>query len=304
MYFLGDIGGTKTRLAFIDKVSLSSNQVYKKLKQNTKIFNTPQKYEDFLELIKNYILHNFSSVLRGSALKICFGFAGLFDKKKEKLIYAPNLKDYIGRNLKKDLEKILYQCLFVLKNNIRVNPYNNPRTSVVLENDAALAGLGEAYFGAGKNFNSFGYITLGTGIGGVKIVNKNFDDNVFGFEPGHSFILIQNKTNKILPFEIEELFGGKSLEKIFKKKPEEIKDKKIWDDLSKILAIFLVNVSIFWSVDKIILGGSLIKALNFKNLIKYTKNFYPLPINLKLIKAQGGDLSVLLGCLVSLRNNL
>ncbi|GIW67511.1 MAG: hypothetical protein KatS3mg096_379 [Candidatus Parcubacteria bacterium] len=285
MYLLGDVGGTKTRLAIIDKIYINSKQVYRHLKQNTKIFNTPQKYEDFLELIKNYILRSSASVLRSSALKICFGFAGLFDQKKEKLIYSPNLKDYVGRNLKKDLEKILH-----------------PRLSVVLENDAALAGLGEAYYGAGKNFNVFGYITLSTGVGGAKIVNKKIDDNVFGFEPGHLFILIQSKTYDVLPFEVEEIVGGKSLERIFNKKPEEIKDKKLWDDLSKILAIFLVNVSIFWSVDKIILGGGLTKSLNFKKLNFYINEFNPLPVKIKVIKSKLEEFSGLYGGLSYLRN--
>lgn len=324
MYLLGDIGGTKTRIAIIPKIYSDFKQTYKALKQSTKIFNTPQKYEDFLELIKNYILRSSASVLRSSALKVCFGFAGNFDLNKEKLIYAPNLKDYVGRNLKKDLEKIFNKILKIRRPSLTLRRLSQKKPSlsfskqyssfglhefasslrksavIFLENDAALAGLGEAYFGAGKNFKVFGYITLGTGIGGVKIVNKKIDDNVFGFEPGHSLILIQNKAYNILPFEVEELVGGKNLEKIFKKKPEEIKDKKFWDDLSKILAIFLVNVSIFWSVDKIVLGGGLIKAINFKKLEGYLKNFYPLPLKIKLIKSKVSNFSALLGCLAYL----
>ncbi|GIW65935.1 MAG: hypothetical protein KatS3mg094_454 [Candidatus Parcubacteria bacterium] len=317
MYLIGDVGGTKTRLTIIDKIYINSNQSYRYLKQKTKFFNTPQKYEDFLGLIFKFL-----KKLRKRIDKVCFGFAGNFDLDKEKLIYSPNLKDYIDRDLKKDLERILHSC-----------------QSVVLENDAALAGLGEAYYGAGKNFNVFGYITLGTGVGGVKIIKRELmqtgreqmqtkffiDDNVFGFEPGHSFILIcgingsghrmngingkdasANSVKSVLSplyqIEVEEIIGGKSLEKIFKKKPEKIKNKKLLDDMSKILAIFLINVSIFWSVDKIILGGGLTKSLNFKKLNFYVNEFHPLPIKIKIIKSKLGEFAGLFGGLNYIKN--
>ncbi len=76
--------------------------------------------------------------------------------------------------LKKDLEKIL-NC------------------DVILENDALLAGLGESFYGIGQRFNIFGYLTISTGIGGCKFVNKKADENVFGFEPGHSYFLVNLK---------------------------------------------------------------------------------------------------------------
>ena len=37
---------------------------------------------------------------------------------------------------------------------------------VIVENDANVAGLGSAFFGAGKPFESFIMVTLGTGVGG------------------------------------------------------------------------------------------------------------------------------------------
>lgn len=43
---------------------------------------------------------------------------------------------------------------------------------VVVENDANAAGLGSAFYGAGRPFNSFVMVTLGTGVGGAIIYNK------------------------------------------------------------------------------------------------------------------------------------
>lgn len=184
-FFLGDIGGSKTRLIFLD-----SEKDLKK--QNLKIFKTPQKYKEFLELLRNeYVVrinrnhnkliqtdkntnNNRDSIqknkvrinLRESSQwfaakktrKTVFGFAGMLDEKREKLIYAPNLKDFENKNLKRDLEKIL-------------------ETEVILENDATLAGLGEGKYGVGKNFDVFGYITLSTGVGGAKIVKTRTNTN-------------------------------------------------------------------------------------------------------------------------------
>ena len=52
---------------------------------------------------------------------------------------------------------------------------------IFLQNEAALEGLGEAVLGSGKDKKLVVLITVGTGVGGVKIVNGRFDDNLLGF---------------------------------------------------------------------------------------------------------------------------
>ena len=46
---------------------------------------------------------------------------------------------------------------------------------IIVENDANAAGLGSAFYGAGRPFHSFVMVTLGTGVGGAIIV----DDRLF-----------------------------------------------------------------------------------------------------------------------------
>ena len=46
-------------------------------------------------------------------------------------------------------------------------------TSVILENDANAAALGEQWIGAGRDFESMCMYTLGTGVGGGLVLNGN-----------------------------------------------------------------------------------------------------------------------------------
>jgi predicted NBD/HSP70 family sugar kinase len=315
-YLLGDVGGTKTRIALSENLK-DIDEIF--------VFETKEKYKDFLEVIEKF--------KERKIIKVCFGFAGNFEKKKEKLIYAPNLKDYEGRNLKKDLERIL-------------------KCKVILENDATLAGLGEAYFGAGKNYKIFSYLTFSSGIGGAKIVNHKVDENVFGFEPGHSLFLLnfsleprtsanlkRTNTNKSYhepmrtlnepirtkfgvvrskfemvrlfreslflvresSYSIEDLIGGKSLEEVFKQRLEEIKDKKFWREITKLYALFLVNVSLFWSTEVIIIGGGISKRLDFKVLNKDFRSFHPLGWRVKILRSKLGDLGGIYGGLIRIK---
>lgn len=50
----------------------------------------------------------------------------------------------------------------------------------IVENDANAAGLGSAYFGAGKNFSSFIMVTLGTGVGGAIIHEGKLFRGMYG----------------------------------------------------------------------------------------------------------------------------
>ena len=65
-----------------------------------------------------------------------------------------------------------------------------PAQAILVENDANVAGLGSAFYGAGRPFDSFVMVTLGTGVGGAIIVDNRLFRGTTGAagEIGHMSI--------------------------------------------------------------------------------------------------------------------
>lgn len=278
MYIVFDIGGTKTRLA-----SSHDGETLTK----TTVFETPKTYEDGLIEFKK-VAHALSD---GDSIEaIAGGIAGLYDQKKSMLIGSPNLSSWVNRSLRSDLETF----------------FNAP---VFIENDAAVAGLGEAHQGAGKGSSIVAYITVSTGIGGARIVDGKIDRKAFGFEPGHQ-IIDADKT--MIPGSIgntiEKYISGKGLSTRTGQKPKEIKEAVFWDGFAKILAYGLNNVCVFWSPDVIVLGGSMIMgdpAIPLGTTEKYLREIVKIYPELPRIrKSEIGDLCGLYGSLEFIKQQL
>ena len=95
--------------------------------------------------------------------------AGLVDEKKGQIIFCSDaIPGYTGTRLKEIFE----------------GEYNKP---VWLVNDVNAAALGEAYFGAGKDYDDFICLTYGTGVGGAIVINKEIYGGKSGYagEMGH-----------------------------------------------------------------------------------------------------------------------
>lgn len=94
--------------------------------------------------------------------------AGQVNSEKGIITFAnSNIPDYTGIDYRKELESLF-------------------RLPVMVENDVNSAAMGEAIYGAGKNYDSFLCLTYGTGIGGAIVINKeiyhgaNFSAGEFG----------------------------------------------------------------------------------------------------------------------------
>jgi predicted NBD/HSP70 family sugar kinase len=131
---------------------------------------------------------------------------------------------------------------------------------ITLENDATLAGVGEANFGAGKGYDIVAYHTISTGVGGARIVGGMPDESTHNFEPGKIVIDPDNTLCPDCPGNtFEEYVSGAAVEARFGKKPYEIaQEDPLWAELAKWLAIGLKTTVAYWSPDIIVLGGSMI----------------------------------------------
>ena len=246
-----------------------------------RIVVTPQKFEEGIEIFKKV-----GEELAGGKkiMAIAGGIAGPFDERKRSLLGSPNLKDWIGRPFTKELEEYF-------------------GASVFIENDAALAGLGEAVYGAGKNYSIVAYLTVSTGVGGARIVNQKIDEKTIGFEPGHQII----DAGRALCPECEgctlgRYISGNSIEKRMGKKPEEIDDTEFWDRISEFVAYGVHNMICFWSPDVVVLGGSLMKSINIHTVEEnLKKTFTVFPEISPLKHAELGDLGGLYGAMAFLK---
>jgi predicted NBD/HSP70 family sugar kinase len=172
--------------------------------------------------------------------------------------------------------------------------------AVYIENDAAVVGLGEANWGAGRGFEIVAYVTVSTGVGGAKIVNGKIDEHAIGFEPGKQIIDVN--TGKTL----EQMISGKSLAERTGKLPKEITDEGVWDTEAWILAVGLNNMIVEWSPNCVVLGGSMITgepAIPIIKTEKYLKEILKIfPEIPTLRKAELGDFGGLYGALAYLKN--
>jgi glucokinase len=145
-YSIGvDLGGTNLRVAAIsqqghvlDKVSIPA--VY--------TAGPERVVSDIVSIIHTIRSRIGRSDLRGVGI----GVPGFIDMEKGVVVGSANLPGFQGFPVRDAIQKIL-------------------GTTIVLENDANAAALGEMWIGAGKNVKDLILITLGTGIGGGIVVD-------------------------------------------------------------------------------------------------------------------------------------
>lgn len=248
MYFIFDIGGTKMRLA----VSKDGEEL-----TSFRIVPTPSNFDEavksFTEILKE---------LKGQEKinKTVGGVPGALNKSKDTLLRSPHLPDWVGKPLKTIFSEIT-------------------ESETVLENDAALAGLGESVSGAGKGFEIAAYLTISTGIGGVRVIDGKLDKGMYGFEPGHHLLDIDGSLTKGtnagsgLPGEFESLASGSGIAKRFGMSADLITDQGVWDHINWILANGIANTILFWSPEVVILGGGVVES--GKVSIDQIKNYLP-----------------------------
>ena len=277
-YIVFDIGGTKTRVGATEDL---------KTLDKVESFKTPVSFSDGVKKITEIIDRLAPEKPQG----IAGGIRGLLTELKDGIDNDPVLHKWAGKSLVGELQK----------------HYAGP---VFLENDAAIAGLGEAVFGAGKGLDIIAYHTVSTGVGGAKIENGEIDHASVGFEPGKQIIDVDRT---VLGVEIEptleNLISGTAVEQRFGVKPYDIPQSDVlWDELAEYLAQGLRNTIVYWSPDAIVLGGSMIigdPKIEVDAIRKYTvelvSSFQVAPL---ITTAKLGDEAGLYGGMALLKNRL
>ena len=159
-----DLGGTNLRIAAVDE----QGQLVEKVTLETKV-----------ALGRDHVISDMCGAIQRLAEKyknsaellgIGVGVPGIVDLHTGYLHDSPNLPgpDYPVRA---EIERHL-------------------KTTVVLENDANAAALGEQWLGAARNFPDMAMITLGTGVGGALVLGGKIWHGMLGMagEFGHTTI--------------------------------------------------------------------------------------------------------------------
>lgn len=266
---LADIGGSKMRLALNTIIPLDPTHL-----------DTPHSYNDGLALI----VATAQKLVGDTPLDYFIaGVPGVLSYNKRSLAHAPHLPDWEGKALADDIERML-SC------------------KVLLENDTALVGLGEAHYGAGKGSSIMMYLTISTGVNGVRIVDGSIDRSNEGFEVGGQYL---SHGDALETF--EELVSGTAVFKKFGVHPRELgHDSPVWEELARVTAIGVHNTILEWSPDIVVLGGSMFNEIGISVprveaiLLTIMHKFPTIP---PLVHSQLKDDGGLYGALVMTQHN-
>lgn len=270
MHLLFDIGATNLRLA------VSSGR--KKLDRCLSV-PTPQNFQSAVSVINELT----SRLTGGQKIRSAAGGVhGMLSQDKARIVNCPHLPGWIGKPLVKSLRQI-WQC------------------PVYLENDANLAGLGEATYGAGRRYPIVAFLTISTGVGGTRIYNKRFDASAIGFEPGQQIIntdhpaYLPNRAGRL-----EGYISGTALGKKHGQASKKITDPAVWQKFERYLGYGLVNVVRLWSPHVIVLGGGVMENRHI-SIQRVNRNLrrelIKLPILPRVVRGRLGQRAGLYGAL-------
>ncbi|MBL7070023.1 MAG: ROK family protein [Candidatus Omnitrophica bacterium] len=248
-----DLGGTNLKIALLN----SRYKIIAKELLSTKKFTKSTLIQAIIKSV-NKILEE-HGIARKSLLGVGLGVPGPINFKKGIIYFMPNISGWHNVPLRAILRKRLALAVF-------------------LDNDANLMSLAEYRLGAAKGAENAVCLTLGTGVGGGVIINRQLyrgSGSVAG-EIGHIPVnLTGPRCNCGGRACLEAYIGNSKIEKvaerIFKEKinlaqlsalarKNNRKAIKVWDEVGSILGSALVGVINLLNPDCIVIGGGVAGA--------------------------------------------
>jgi len=237
-----DLGGTNMRAAVVDpdgRIQLRATE------------STPRDAlcPDALERLMDNVRDQGGG--RGSFGAVVVGVPGRVDYNIGRLEYAPNLPP---------------TWVAELTESKLAGHFDAP---VHLANDADLAAVGEAFFGAGQGYADVVYITISTGIGaGVVLGGKLVRGTRSLAEIGHTIISVDN-LDTAMPATAEGLAAGPALARraaamgidasgadlVALVRGGDHRAGEIWDQTMQAAGSTVVNLAHVFSPDVIVVGG-------------------------------------------------
>ena len=148
-------------------------------------------------------------------------------------------------------------------------------TPVGFDTDVNAAALGEYHWGNGQGFETFLYLTVGTGIGGGAVVNGQLVHGLLHPEMGHIRIphdLSVDPFPGACPFHqdcLEGLASGFAIEKRWQQKAAALPiNHPAWTLEAHYLAVGLVNFMLTFSPERIIIGGGVMEQTQLFPMIR------------------------------------
>lgn len=287
-YFIGvDIGGTNIRACVIDE----GNNIVDKFKIKNEVSEGPTKNIDNLynEINKRWQSYNIKSL--GVACP------GPLDLKNGIIINPPNL---IGWE------------------NFQIKDYMSEKFKlpVIVNNDANVAGYGEAMVGVAKKCESVYYITLSTGVGGGFIYKNEIVNGFNNVAAEINNMIINEDTyshSGLNKGGLEGQCSGTNISRLANSKlHQQISTKDVFDRAhlgdkicKDVIDNWVLNISkaisnIIVTVDPevIVLGGSVIlnNAKYLDNIVESVKKLVFKGVNIDIRLAELGDDAGLIGC--------
>lgn len=229
MYISIDLGRSTTRIA--SSVDLKSILKIVKFPTESKLENQKHNFIEALE-----------SVSSGESVDaVAFGFPGITGKMTDSFLKSANYPQIEGMDI---------GSFF---------PGKYKDAKILVENDAALGALGEAYFGSGKDKKVVAYLTLSTGVGGARVIKYENEYDIINAEPGHHII---DRSDTLtdgsgISGTFESFCSGAYFKKRYGKDPDQNAGEEAWKNYSYYLSAGLVNLISMWDPDVIVLGGGL-----------------------------------------------